>query len=112
MSLTFYNQRRAKEKEKQKLNASIDNAETLINAKDDASLPHQEEEGSSLEPQPIEDIQITSEENENDEQEEEKGEEQDGLQEQEEEKVQIEETKKVSDAQKIKNAKQKANKTK
>lgn len=98
MGLSFYNQRRAKEK--QKLSASIDNAETLIDAKDEtASLPQQEEEGLSLEPQPIEDIQEIKETEESKAEEAQK-------------EAQKEETKKVSDAQKIKNAKQKANKTK
>lgn len=100
MGLSFFNARRAKEKEKQKLSASIDSAETLINAKDDASLPLNEEEGLSLDPQPIEDVQVISEE------------ELEETEKEETEKAPKETTKKVSDAQKIKNAKQKANKTK
>lgn len=103
MGLSFFNARRAKEKEKQKLSASIDSAETLINAKDNAPLPRQEGEELSLDPQPIEDIQVTSEE---------KLEETETEKEEKEKAPKEETTKKVSDAQKIKNAKQKANKTK
>lgn len=127
MGLSFFNARRAKEKEKQKLSASIGSAETLIDAKDEtASLAPQEQEGLSLEPQPIEDVVPVQEQTqepceetqevieETQEPEQVEPQEQEEIETQEEVQAPKEETKKVSDAQKIKNAKQKAkaNKTK
>lgn len=119
MGLSFFNARRAKEKEKQKLSASIGSAETLIDAKDEtASLASQEQEGLSLEPQPIEDV-VPAQEQIQEPCEEtkkviEEVQETEQVEPQEEVQAPKEETKKVSDAQKIKNAKQKAkaNKTK
>ena len=128
MGLSFFNQRRAKEK--QKLSASIDSAETLIDAKDEnASLPQQEEEGLSLDPQPIENVVV--EDQAQDEQTAQETEiptaeeleqiqvpenaeeiiEQEAKELEQQAIVKVEETK-ISDAQKIKNAKQKANKGK
>ena len=99
MGLSFFNARRAKQKVK---NASIDATETLSYAKDEALLPPQGEESLSLDPQPIENLEVqSSEDREEQVQEAETGE--------ATKPVEPTETveQKISDAEKIKNAKNK-----